>query len=158
MEAAQRLRAAMEAGDHAAVVALFADDVVLHSPILQTRFEGREALSDLYAGIMEGFTDYRYTDEYQSGDAHVLSFAGTVRGRPLQGIDIVRVDEAGQITDMTVMIRPLSGLIAFLVGVGPHIARRRGRWHALALRIVSPPLPLVAALVERLSPRLVRTR
>jgi hypothetical protein len=148
----------MEAKDHAAVVALFADDVVLNSPILKTRFEGREALSDLYAGLMEGFTDYRYTDEYESGDAHVLAFAGTVRGRPLQGIDIVRANEAGQITEMTVMIRPLSGLIAFLVGVGPHIARRRGRWHALALRLVSPPLPLVAALVDWLSPRLVRIR
>jgi hypothetical protein len=148
----------MEAKDHAAVVALFADDIVLNSPIIGTKFEGREALSDLYAGLIEGFTDYRYTGEYESGDVRVLEFAGTVRGRPLQGVDIVRVNDAGQIAEMTVMIRPLSGLIAFLVGVGPHIARRRGRWHALALRLISPPLPLVAALVDRLSPRLVRTR
>jgi hypothetical protein len=158
MDAARRLRAAMEAKDHAAVVALFADDIVLHSPILRTKFEGRQALSDLYAGIIEGFTDYRYTAEYESGDACILEFAGAVRGRPLQGVDIVRVNDAGEIAEMTVMIRPLSGLIGFLVGVGPHIARRRGRWQALVLRIVSPPLPLVAALVDRLSPRLVRTR
>ena len=159
MEAAQRLRAAMEANDHAAVVSLFAPDIVLNSPILGTRFEGRQALSDLYGGIMEGFTDYRYTGEMESDDgAHVLAFAGTVRGRRVEGIDIVRENEEGQIVEMTVMLRPLSGLIAFLVGVGPHIARRRGRWHALALRLVSPPLPLVAALVDWLSPRLVRIR
>ena len=158
MEAARKLRAAMEAEDHAAVVALFAEDIVLHSPIIGTRFEGKEALSDLYAGIIEGFTDYRYTGEYESGDGNALAFAGTVRGKPLEGVDIVRTNDAGEITEMTVMIRPLSGLIAFLVGVGPHIARRRGRWHALALRLISPPLPLVAALVEWLAPRLVRTR
>jgi len=156
--AGQRLRAAMEARDHAAVVSLLAPDAVLNSPILGTRFEGREALSDLYAGIIEGFTEYRYTHEMEAGGAHLLGFAGTVRGKRVEGIDLIRVDDEGLIVEMTVWLRPLSGLIAFLVGVGPHIARRRGRWQALVLRLASPPLPLVAALVDWLSPRLVRTR
>lgn len=156
--ARQRLRAAMEAHDHAAVVSLFAPDIVLNSPILGTRFEGREALSDLYAGIIEGFTDYRYTHEMESDGAQLLGFAGTARGRKLEGVDIIRVNDEGQITEMTVMIRPLAGLIAFLVEVGPHIARRRGRWQPLVMKLVSPPLPLLAALVDRLAPRLVRTR
>ena len=156
--ARQRMRAAMEARDHAALVSLFAPGITLHSPIIGTRFEGKEALSDLYAGILEGFRDYRYTYEMEGDGAQLLGFAGTLRGRKLEGVDMLRVDEDGLIVEMTVMIRPLSGLIAFLVEIGPHIARRRGRWQPLVLRVIGPPLPLIAALVDRLAPRLVRTR
>ena len=156
--AAQRLRAAMEAKDHAAVMSLLAPDAVLHSPILRTKFEGKDALSDLYAGIIEGFTDYRYTHEMEGDGEQLLMFEGTVRGRPLQGVDMIRVNDEGLIVEMTILLRPLSGLIAFLVEVGPLIARRRGRWHALVLRVASPPLPLVAALVDWLAPRVVTTR
>lgn len=155
---AQRLRAAMEAKDHAAVVSLFSPDIVLHSPILGTRFEGAAAVSDLYAGLIEGFTDYRYTRELAGEGEYTLGFEGTVRGKRLEGVDIVRAGDDGLIAEMTIMIRPLSGLIAFLVGIGPHVARRRGRAHALLLRLISPPLPLVAKLVDWVSPKLVTTR
>ena len=156
--AASRLREAMQARDHAAVVALFSPDIVLHSPILGVRFEGKGALSDLYAGIIEGFTDYRYTRELEGQGEHLLGFEGTVRGRRVEGVDIVRTGADGLISEMTIMIRPLSGLIAFLVGIGPLIARRRGRGHELALRVLGAPLPLVAALVDLVSPRLVTLR
>jgi hypothetical protein len=155
--ARQRLRAAMEARDHAAVVSLFAPGVVVYSPIIgRAAFRGRDSVADVYAAILEGFADFRYTREMEGWDGEqLLGFEGTLRGTPLQGVDIIRVDDEGLIAEMTVMIRPLAGLIAFLVEIGPLIARRRGRRHALALRLVGPPLPLVARLVEWLSPRLV---
>ena len=39
---AVRLRAAMEASDHAALMETLAEDVVLRSPIVDVAFEGRE--------------------------------------------------------------------------------------------------------------------
>lgn len=154
-ELARRLRAAMTAKDHAAVVSLFSPDIVLHSPILGTRFEGAEAVGELYEGLMEGFTDYRYTRELAGEDEYTLGFEGTVRGRRLEGVDIVRAGDDGLIAEMTIMIRPLAGLIAFLVEIGPHVARRRGRGHALVMRLIGPPLPLIARLVEWVAPKLV---
>lgn len=154
--ARQRLRAAMEARDHAAVVALFAPDIVVRSPIIgMSHFSGVAAVSDLYAAIIEGFADYRYTAEMEGDGQQLLMFAGTLRGKHLEGVDALRVDAEGRITEMTVMIRPLAGLIAFLVELGPLIAKRRSRGRALVMRLIGPPLPLIAAMVERVAPRLI---
>lgn len=158
MLARQRLRAAMEARDHAAVVSLLAPGIVLHSPIVgMSHFSGRDAVSDLYEAIIEGFADYRYVAEMEGDGRQLLMFEGTLRGKRLQGIDALTVDAEGRIDEMTVMIRPLAGLIAFLVEIGPLVARRRSRARALLMRAIGPPLPLVAALVERLAPRLIDT-
>jgi hypothetical protein len=154
----ERLRAAMEARDHAAVVSLFAPDIVLNSPILRTRFEGVDALSDLYAAIIETFTDYRYTAQMEGDGQQLLAFSGAIRGVKLQGVDFVEVDEEGRITEMTVIIRPLAGVIAFLIALGPPLARRRGRLQALAMRIAGPPLMPIAKLVDWLAPRMVHVR
>ena len=158
VRARRALRAAMEARDHAAVVALLAPDIVVRSPIIgMSRFRGREAVSDLYAAIIEGFADYRYVAELEGDGQQLLMFEGTLRGRRMEGVDMLRVDDQGRIVEMTVMFRPLSGLIGFLVVIGPLIAKRRGRGRELAMRLISAPLPLVATLVERLGPRLINT-
>lgn len=154
--ARQRLRAAMEARDHAAVVSLFAPGIVVRSPIIgMSHFQGRDAVSDLYEAIIEGFADYRYVAEMEGDGQQLLMFAGTLRGKRLEGVDALRVDDEGLISEMTVMIRPLAGVIAFLVEIGPLVARRRSRGRELFMRLIGPPLPLVAALVERLAPRLI---
>jgi hypothetical protein len=158
VRARRGLRAAMEARDHAAVVELLAPDIVVKSPIIgMSRFRGREAVSDLYAAIIEGFADYRYVAELEGDGQQLLMFEGTLRGRRMEGVDMLRVDDQGRIVEMTVMFRPLSGLIGFLVVIGPLIAKRRGRGRELAMRLISAPLPLVATLVERLGPRLINT-
>lgn len=154
--ARRRLRAAMEARDHAAVVSLLAPGIVLHSPIIgMSHFRGRDSVADLYEAIIEGFADYRYIAEMEGDGQQLLMFTGTLRGKRLDGVDALRVDDEGLITEMTVMIRPLAGVIAFLVEIGPLVARRRSRGRELFMRLIGPPLPLVAALVERLAPRLI---
>lgn len=158
------LHEAFETRDHAAAVALFAPGVVLNSPILGTRFEGIEAVGDLYAGIIDALGegrlgDYRITRSTAlEGGEQLLGFRATARGTRMEGADIIRVDEQGRVVEMTVWIRPLGGLIAFLVDVGPLIARRKGRFHELALRVIGAPLPLIAWAVNRVAPQLVTLR
>lgn len=156
--ARRRMRAAMEAHDSQALTALMAPDVVLRSPIINTPFEGREAVSELYATIIERFTTYRYTHELEGDGVQMLLASGKLRGVDLTTVVALRVNADGLIEEFTIVIRPLAGVIAFLVELGPPIARRRGRWHALALRLISPPLPLIAKLVDLLAPRLIKLR
>jgi hypothetical protein len=40
----------------------------------------------------------------------------------VQGLDHLRYDDAGLITEFTVMLRPLSGLIALAEAMGPRVA------------------------------------
>jgi SnoaL-like domain len=111
-------RAAVEAGDHSAMVAALAPDVVFNSPVKHRPFEGREAVAVLFGALMETFEDFRYTDELSAERMSALVFRARVGDRELEGIDILRFDDEGLIADFTVMVRPLTGAIALAEAVG----------------------------------------
>lgn len=116
-------RAAVEASDIGAIRELLHDDVVLHSPVTHTPFVGREAVLALLKHVVEVFEDFRYTDELSHEDIHLLVFSARVGDRELQGCDLLRTDDDGLISDFTVMIRPLSGLIPFAEAMRERVAR-----------------------------------
>ena len=122
MSAHASFRAAVEAGDHAGMVAAFAPDALLRSPVSFKPFEGREAISQLLAILLETFEDFRYTDEFEADGKAALVFRARVGDRELEGLDLIRFDEDGQIAELTVMVRPLSAVIALAEAVGPKLA------------------------------------
>jgi hypothetical protein len=115
-------RAAIEAGDHAGMVAAFAPDAVLNSPVSFKPFEGREAIARLFEILLETFEDFRYTDELEADGKAALVFRTHIGDRQLEGLDLFRFDAEGQIVELTVMVRPLSGVIALAEAVGPKLA------------------------------------
>jgi hypothetical protein len=110
---AARFRAAVESHDIDAAAGLLADGIVFHSPVTFHPYAGRETVTRLLAIVAEVFEDFRYTDELAAGDAHALIFRAAVGGRELEGMDLLRCDPDGLISDFTVMIRPVSGLMPF---------------------------------------------
>lgn len=122
-EAAGRFRAAVEARDADALMATFAERSVLHSPITFQPFEGKPAIRRLLAIILEVFEDMRYTDVLVADDGTTaLVFRTRVAGRAIEGLDLLRFDEHGAVSDLTVMVRPRSGMEALLEQVGPRLA------------------------------------
>jgi SnoaL-like domain len=107
-----RFRQAVEARDVDAMVAALAEDVVFRSPVVFKPYEGRAAVGMILAAVFETFEDFRYVDELHGEDIHALVFSARVGDRALDGIDLLRFDDAGLIREFTVMIRPLSGLTA----------------------------------------------
>jgi hypothetical protein len=124
MSAPQDFRAAVEAGDIEAALATLSPGVVFHSPAVFHEYRGIEAVGGLLRIVFETFEDFRYTDTL-SGDAdapvHALIFRARVGERELEGIDLVRTGADGQIADFTVMIRPMSGLMALAQALGPKV-------------------------------------
>jgi hypothetical protein len=117
--AAHPFRAAVEAGDHAAMVEQLAPDVVFHTPVRFRPVEGRDAVAQVLAAVMRVFSDFRYTDELASEDGtHALVFEAVVGDREAQGIDLLRMNGAGLIADFTVMVRPLSATLAVRDAMG----------------------------------------
>ncbi len=116
-------RQAVEAGDVGAMIDAFAQDAVLNSPVSFRPFRGRKAVGALLYVLMEVFEDFRYTDEYQSADGgRALLFGARVGDRELQGVDLLSFDADGLIRELTVLVRPLSGLQALMAAVGPRLA------------------------------------
>ncbi|MDQ2637802.1 MAG: nuclear transport factor 2 family protein [Actinomycetota bacterium] len=106
-------RSAIEAGDLDAALALVHDDVVFKSPVVFTPYEGREALRRILSAVIEVFEDFRYVREIGAEDArdHALVFGARVGGKRLEGCDFIRRDDDGVITELTVMVRPMSAIV-----------------------------------------------
>jgi hypothetical protein len=120
--AASDFRAAIERRDLDGMVATLADDVVLHSPVSFEPFDGKAAVARLFEILLQTFEDFRYTDELRGDDVHALIFRARVGDRDVEGLDLVRPGPDGRIVDFTVMVRPLTGVIALAEAVGPQLA------------------------------------
>ena len=106
---------------------LLADDVVFYSPVVYTPQRGKpvtarylDAASRTLVGGAGG--DFRYTRQVLSGDTAVLEFETSVDGRFVNGVDIIRCDDAGRIVEFRVMLRPLQGIQAVHEQMGKLLA------------------------------------
>jgi hypothetical protein len=105
-------RAAAEAKDFSQVDDLFAPDAVFRSPVVYKPYQGREAIKLLLGAVVQVFEDFRYVDQVETGDTAVLVFEARVGEREVQGVDILRFNGDGRAVEMTVMVRPMSGMHA----------------------------------------------
>ncbi len=104
---------------------LLDDEVVFYSPIVFTPQRGK-AVTTLYlqaaAQTLPGDQapptaagsgtrgSFRYTKSVCSGDTAVLEFETEVGGIYVNGVDIIRGNDAGRIVEFRVMIRPLQAV------------------------------------------------
>jgi hypothetical protein len=106
---------------------LLDEDVVFYSPIVFTPQRGRtitalylQAAAVALPGELTGGVSptgdhdrgFRYTKQVLSGDTAVLEFETTIDGKYVNGVDIIRCNDAGRIVEFRVMIRPLQAVNA----------------------------------------------
>ncbi|MFD0368163.1 nuclear transport factor 2 family protein [Streptomyces sp. NPDC059071] len=118
-------RQAVEAGDHAAIEALLAEDVVFTSPVAFKPYPGKAITAAILRGVTRVFTDFRYVREIVGADGrdHALVFKAKVGDREIDGCDFLHLDEDGRIDDFTVMVRPLSAAQALSEAMGAQFDR-----------------------------------
>ncbi len=80
--------------------AWFADDVSLYVPIHEEPRVGKETACQILPVV---FTEQQ---------SHALVFRAEVTGIPLEGVDYVRTDENGLVTEFSVTMRPLRAITA----------------------------------------------
>jgi hypothetical protein len=122
MSAAEQLRAAVEARDLDALVALLADDVVFRSPVVHKPYHGPQAVRALLEGVLSVFEDFRYLRAIGAPDAadHALVFATRIGDREIEGCDFLHENADGLIDEFVVMVRPLSGAHALAEAMRAH--------------------------------------
>lgn len=95
------------------LMALLAEDAVFHSPVVHTPQVGRAktfAYLDAASRVLGAQRDFAYVREIIEGDCAMLEFTLTLDGIFINGVDIIRWNEAGEISDFKVMIRPLKAV------------------------------------------------
>ncbi len=102
---------------------LLDDEVVFYSPIVHTPQRGKaitmrylQAAAQTLPGDQPatatgssstGPGGFRYTKTVLGGDTAILEFETTIEGTYVNGVDIIRANDAGRIVEFRVMIRPL---------------------------------------------------
>jgi hypothetical protein len=108
--------ALVQSRDASALDALLADDAVFHSPALHKPQVGKplvKAYLSAAIGVL-GTASFRYVREIVGERNAVLEFETELDGLTLNGVDLVRWDEQGRITDFKVMVRPFKALEALM--------------------------------------------
>jgi hypothetical protein len=149
---------AWQSRDPEALARILAPDVVLRSPIIESPFTGREAAIELYQILFEAFGDVTFHHQSRARDVYALAWSGELNGQLVTGAELIRVNDRGQIAEVTVFIRPLAGLAVFASAVGPRLASRRGRYRVPALTVMGAVLRSVSKVADLVSPRLLQRR
>ncbi len=92
--------------------ALLADNVVFHSPVVHTPQVGKAmTLRYLSAAFHVFFNEsFSYVRELVDRRGAVLEFQVEIEGISVNGVDMIRWDDAGKIVEFKVMIRPLKAI------------------------------------------------
>lgn len=112
-----------------ALAALLAEDAVFHSPVVHTPQRGR-ALATQYlsaALMILGNDSYRYVREIRGERDVLLEFELELDGVQVNGADLIRWTEAGQIDDVKVIIRPLKAIQAVQQEMAELLAQMQSR-------------------------------
>lgn len=127
MDVIDRWHALVAAHDAAALDDLIADDCVMRSPAVHTPQVGKAVTLRYLRAALRVLTgpDFRYVDEWRGDRSAVLEFATTVDGMAINGVDLIRWNEDGRITDFTVMVRPLKGLTALIPAMAAELGSPR---------------------------------
>ncbi|ATE54464.1 nuclear transport factor 2 family protein [Actinosynnema pretiosum] len=101
-------RQAVEARDVAAIEATLAPDVVFRSPVAFRPYPGKAITAAILRGVLRVFEDFRYVREIGGDRDHALVFQARIGEVEVEGCDFLRLDENGLVSELTVMVRPLS--------------------------------------------------
>lgn len=110
---------AVAKNDLTAFEALVADDAVFESPALHKPQVGKAMVSMYLRGALMVLNNgsFRYVEEWIAARSAVLEFEATVDGFQVNGVDIIRWNDAGHVTSFKVMVRPFKGLTALMAAM-----------------------------------------
>ena len=99
-------------GNARALDQLLADDVVFHSPVVHTPQEGKAITTQYLAAALRVFANptFRYVREVTGARDAVLEFQTEIDGISINGVDMPKWNDEGQIVEFKVMIRPLKAI------------------------------------------------
>ncbi|GAA4087914.1 nuclear transport factor 2 family protein [Nonomuraea soli] len=127
-ETTRRYREAGEKHDLDLLLSTLAPDAVLHSPLsARTTFRGVEQLRELFSAVLPLLSDIRYHTDVGDDRTRMLAATARLGRRELEESVLVRLDDEGLIAELTLWVRPLPALTAFMAAIGPALAREKGR-------------------------------
>jgi len=115
-------------GDRDLLASLLAEHIVFRSPFVQSPIPGRPAALLLLTTVVQIFENFRYHRTFVGGSHDVaLEFAANIGKWQLKGIDLIKFNDAGEMVEFEVMIRPIKALQALGEEMGNRIGPQLGQ-------------------------------
>ena len=91
---------------------LLDEDAVFHSPVVHKPQLGKSITARYLGAAFQVFFNesFRYVRELKSERDAVLEFALELDGIQINGVDMIKWNDAGRITEFKVMLRPLKAV------------------------------------------------
>ena len=98
--------------DPSGLDALLAEDAVFHSPVVHSPQRGRALTAGYLTAAFQVFFNptFRYVREIVGASDAMLEFETEIDGITVNGVDIIKWNQSGQIVEFKVMIRPLKAI------------------------------------------------
>jgi hypothetical protein len=98
--------------DASGLAALLADDAVFHSPVVHTPQRGKAIVARYLGAAFHVFFNptFRYVREITGPSDAMLEFETEIDGVQVNGVDLIRWNDADLIVDFKVMVRPLKAV------------------------------------------------
>jgi hypothetical protein len=91
---------------------LLRDDVQLKNPAGWSPIQGKDAVRAALVDVLSIINPMHYERIWEGEKEYALEFVGKVGEVDVKGIDLMTIDDDGQITCIEVLIRPMSALMA----------------------------------------------
>lgn len=108
--------------DYPALHTLLAPDMRFRSPFFWKAKEGPAIAGAILQAATAVFRDFAYHREWLDGNDWALEFSAKVGDLSVKGIDLIRWNEAGQIVEFEVLVRPANGLQALGMAMAAKLA------------------------------------
>jgi SnoaL-like domain len=110
--AAAAMRNAFLEGDFSVAAERLADDIAFNSPVLERPWMGRAVVERLGPAMVSLFEDIEFAPIITDGRRAILSFTGRQASVEVQAIEVLDVDDDGQIAELSIYVRPLPAVVA----------------------------------------------
>ena len=119
----------LEDRDIAALASLLHDDAVFLSPVVHTPQRGKRIVMAYLgaAAVVLANPTFRYVREIVGPNDAMLEFETEIDGVSVNGIDLIRWDDAGRIIEFKVMVRPLKAIQAVHAKMGERLQAQGDR-------------------------------
>lgn len=99
--------------DRSGLAGLLADDVVFYSPVVHAPQRGKPLAAAYLGAALVVFANpsFRYVREIVGASDAMLEFETEIDGIQVNGVDLIKWNDGGQIVEFKVMIRPLKAIL-----------------------------------------------
>jgi hypothetical protein len=112
--------------DKAAILASFSDEITIRVAVHDEPLRGKDTASFLFGVLIQELTPFELTEEIVEGDKSVVLFETSLGGQRAHGLNVVKYQPDGLVTELTVFFRPLAAMQLVADVIGGHMAQRFG--------------------------------